>query len=105
MLPATAGRHSSCLGRDDLIGRLSGDEFAILLPAADDTKARATVQAIRERLAASPAPDLGRAVSASFGIATTADMPASLSQLLQAADQAMYVEKRARRKPGGAPPA
>ena len=96
-------RSQACLGRADLIGRLSGDEFAILLPAADETKARAIVQAIRERLAASPAPSLGHAVSASIGIATTADTPANLSQLLQAADQAMYVEKRARRKPGGAP--
>ena len=98
-------RSQACLGRADLIGRLSGDEFAILLPAADETKARAIVMAIRERLAASPAPSLGQAVSASFGIATTADTPANLSQLLQAADQAMYVEKRARRKAGGAPPA
>lgn len=91
-------RCKTCLGRDDFIGRLSGDEFAIFLPGSDETKARIVVRAIRGKLEAGPVPSLGRLVSASFGIATAAEASASLSQLLQAADQAMYAQKRERRK-------
>lgn len=87
-----------CLRSGDFIGRLSGDEFAIFLPASNQAKAAEIVQAIREQLQASPVAALGREVSASFGIATAGGTPLSLSQLLQAADQAMYAEKRAHRQ-------
>ena len=91
-------RCKSCLRSGDFIGRLSGDEFAIFLPASNQAKAAEIVQAIREQLQASPVAALGREVSASFGIATAGGTPLSLSQLLQAADQAMYAEKRAHRQ-------
>lgn len=91
-------RCKACLRSADFIGRLSGDEFAIFLPASDETTARELVRAIREQLQESPVASLGRKVSASFGIATGAAAPLSLSQLLQAADQAMYAEKRAHRQ-------
>lgn len=87
-----------CLRSGDFIGRLSGDEFAIFLAATDKAKAGEIVHAIREQLQASPVASLGRMVSASFGIATAGGTPLSLSQLLQAADQAMYAEKRAHRQ-------
>ena len=90
-------RCKACLGSDDFIGRLSGDEFAIFLPASDEAKACEIVQAIRGELAAGPVQSLARLVSASFGIATAAETSPSLSQLLQAADQAMYAEKRGSR--------
>ncbi len=91
-------RCKACLGRDDFVGRLSGDEFAIFLPGSDEARAREIIHAIRAQLASGPVPSLGRRVSASFGIATAAEPSPSLSQLLQAADQAMYVEKRKRRQ-------
>lgn len=90
-------RCKACLGSDDLVGRLSGDEFAIFLPGSGEAKAGDIVHAIRGQLDAYPVPALGRRVSASFGIATAAGSSPSLSQLLQAADQAMYLEKRNRR--------
>ncbi len=91
-------RCKACLGSGDFVGRLSGDEFAIFLPGAEEARARDIVRAIRDQLEASPVPSLGRRVSASFGIATAAGTATSLSQLLQAADQGMYVEKRHRRQ-------
>ena len=91
-------RSRDCLGPEGFIARLSGDEFAIFLPAADEARARDVVAAIRERLAAAPLPSLGLPVSASFGIATTAAEGTGLSQLLQAADQAMYTDKRSHRR-------
>lgn len=90
-------RCKACLGSDDFIGRLSGDEFAIFLPESDQARAHRIVEAIRGQLESGPVESLGRRVSASFGITTATGTPRSLSQLLQAADQAMYDEKRARR--------
>lgn len=90
-------RCKACLGREDFIGRLSGDEFAIFLPGSGEAEAGDIVQAIQRQLQAGPVASLGRRVSASFGVATAAGSAASLSQLLQAADQAMYAQKRARR--------
>jgi len=90
-------RSQACLGPGSFIARLSGDEFAILLPDCDEARAQAVVASIRQRLDASPVQPLGVCVSASFGIATTGDGPMSLAPLLHAADQAMYADKRARR--------
>jgi diguanylate cyclase (GGDEF)-like protein len=91
-------RSKACLGGGEFIARLSGDEFAIFLPGADEARAREVVAAVREKLTAHPLQDLGFHVAASFGVATTAGAAPSLSQLLQAADQAMYADKRARRR-------
>ena len=90
-------RSKACLGPDDFMARLSGDEFALFLPGADAARAGHVVATIRQRLAAEPVQPLGFHVAASFGIATTSGDGASLSQLLQAADGAMYADKRARR--------
>ena len=87
-------RCRACLGSDDFIGRLSGDEFAIYLANADEAKAGRVALAVRERLAADAVPPLGFMLSASLGSVTTHDPAVSVSQLLHAADQAMYAEKR-----------
>lgn len=91
-------RCKTSLGTEDFIGRLSGDEFAIFMPGSDQTQASRVVQSIRERLEAGPLQPEGIPISASFGIATAGGVATSLPQLLQAADQAMYAEKRVRRR-------
>lgn len=89
-------RCEAVLAGDGVVGRLSGDEFAILLPSCDRARAGVVVQALRERLRDGPVPSLGVPVSASFGIATREGTDLSLSALLKAADEAMFAEKRAR---------
>ena len=98
-LRALADHCKACLRPGDLLGRLSGDEFAIYLPDTGREQAQAIVDAIRARMAGSPVEPVGTLLSASFGIATTEGPDASFSQMLLAADQAMYAEKR-RRRPG-----
>jgi diguanylate cyclase (GGDEF)-like protein len=78
--------------RDDLLGRVGGEEFALLLPDAELAAARAVAERIREALrsatAATPA-----ALTLSVGIATLSPAVASSHALLHAADRALYEAK------------
>jgi len=81
----------------DLVGRLGGDEFGILLAAADDSgaaaKAAALVEVIREQHI-----DIGPqeiCIGASAGVQPF-QPEYSAAQLLDLADQAMYAQKLAK---------
>jgi diguanylate cyclase (GGDEF)-like protein len=77
----------------DLVSRVGGEEFAIVLPGVDRHGALSTAErlrrAVRDRL---HAPD-GRALSASFGIASFPEHGSDPAILLDSADQAMYAAK------------
>jgi diguanylate cyclase (GGDEF)-like protein len=93
-----------CLRPDDVIGRLSGDEFCLYLPGTDAECAARLVQRIQQALAqASPPHATASAppIQASFGIATLDPEHDSYPGLLARADQAMYRAKRESR--GGDP--
>lgn len=81
-----------------LLGRLSGDEFALFLGECTRQKAQAVIDAVREKLADGPPRLQGLPATASFGIAEY--MPgvnsADYDQLLVDADQSMYRQKRER---------
>jgi diguanylate cyclase (GGDEF)-like protein/PAS domain S-box-containing protein len=92
-------RQTDMVGRDagGLVARLGGDEFALLLPEADATGAEAVAARLVEALAA-PLEIGGRELrlGISIGVATFDENgcpPAS--ELLAAADRAMYVVKAA----------
>lgn len=76
----------------DAAARLGGDEFAVLLrnaPARDGDRIRDTlVSAIDQRLSRA-----GFAVTASCGVVTFDQPPASAAAALEAADRAMYAVK------------
>ncbi|MFA9217623.1 MAG: GGDEF domain-containing protein, partial [Sphingomonadaceae bacterium] len=95
------GRHRAALMRDsvrkvDMLGRVGGEEFALLLPGADREAAMTFAERLRERIASTPVPFDGRSVTvtASIGIATMSALDSGGDMALNRADQALYRAKR-----------
>jgi diguanylate cyclase (GGDEF)-like protein len=78
-------------GAGDLLGRLGGDEFGLIVPGAGEVQSRQIAKRLAE---ACP-----EGTSVSIGIATW-DKAEPPSHLLRRADQAMYRAKRLRYAPG-----
>jgi diguanylate cyclase (GGDEF)-like protein len=82
--------------KEDLAARLGGDEFAILMDdcgARDALKVATTISA-RINTFALTCNGHQRRMTASIGIACSADLCSSPSKLIEAADQACYTAKR-----------
>lgn len=82
------------LRADDLVGRLGGEEFAVLLPGTDQEGARLAAERCRRRIADSPI-DCGEvqlSVTTSIGGASRSGI-GSLEAMLREADEALYAAK------------
>ncbi len=99
MLKDVAMRLASCVGADDTVARMGGDEFTFLLhPGGDRDEALNRAIHVGERILASltePFVLSGREffVTASIGIALSPQDGDDLSQLMKNADTAMYHAK------------
>ncbi len=87
------------LRASDILGRIGGEEFAIVLPHTDLADATALADqmraALQQRLIVLPTETIS--VSASFGIAARAGTDVDLDELLRRADMALYAAKDAGR--------
>ena len=82
----------------DLLGRLSGDEFVIVLPNCDPARASLVASNITEALASPLWIDNRQVpISASMGISIYPDNATDIDTLMQQADAAMYKAKQAGR--------
>jgi diguanylate cyclase (GGDEF)-like protein len=81
---------------EDVVGRLGGDEFIVVLPdVSDDREAMAIAHRLQETLA-QPVDVVGGVpiqIRSSIGVAWSTEMDADT--LIAAADRAMYEAKRA----------
>lgn len=108
LLAMVGARFGTVLGQDDVLGRLAGDEFAVVLSAQHVDGAQAVADGLRHTLTESFAVHgMTLDVDASVGIATwsppqgerpPSETPATtMTELLRQADVAMYVAKHSRR--------
>jgi diguanylate cyclase (GGDEF)-like protein len=77
----------------DLLSRIGGDEFVLLLPDTDYADATTVVKRIQRRLAEA---DGGEPASITVGLVTWRSAPQNLEQLFVEADALMYHAKRNR---------
>jgi diguanylate cyclase (GGDEF)-like protein len=89
---------------DDQVGRLGGEEFAILLPQTSAADTALTAERVRRRLAGltvtittAAGPVLCNMITCSIGVATFPESGGSLDELQISADLAMYQAKHAGR--------
>lgn len=83
----------------ELIGRIGGEEFAILLPRIEADLALQRAESFRRALHTVPygPADARRSLTASFGIVSSANAGYNLRSLMTKADAALYVAKNAGR--------
>lgn len=80
----------------DIVGRVGGDEFAIIVPAGGEEEARLAGENVLARLAREKRPADQRQLSASIGVVAFSDLTVlSVESAMSAADLAMYEAKRA----------
>jgi len=77
----------------DLIARIGGDEFAILLPETGAEQARMVVQKLCEKLSAEMR-ESGWLVTFSVGVLTCTDPPQTVDEMIKIADGLMYEVKK-----------
>lgn len=76
---------------DDIVTRIGGDEFVLLLPQTDAPHAKRVVERLNEALLKEKI--RGIQVSVSFGYATKSGSPESLDTTFKVAEDDMYLEK------------
>ena len=83
---------------EDIVARIGGDEFAVLLPGVDTEKVQMALERVRGAVAKAEPADGVYPLSISLGH-TTCETPESLFDAFKQADQLMYMEKAARKHP------
>jgi len=78
----------------DVLARLGGDEFVLLMPQTDARQAKVILHRLRTALL-KVMHDSNWPVTVSIGAVTFVTLPASTAQMLEVADAAMYVAKKA----------
>lgn len=84
-----------CLRREDVLGRLGGEEFAIALPNAGYEGACTVAERLCAMVAAQPMPTGRGNIAITVSIGITLSMPGDTPEAaLQRADEAMYLAKK-----------
>jgi len=93
VLKCVAHMLSAAFRADDIVARMGGDEFAVLLPSTDATSGERLLERVRRIIAERNAEHPEMPVHVSLGL-STAESHRPLSVVLKEADARMYHEKR-----------
>lgn len=95
VLKEVAMRCRAILRQNDILARIGGEEFAILLPGADKEYGARVAQRLMAAIRSEPITTSALAfhVQASIGIAVRQDDDANLEAMLERADRALYLAK------------
>ena len=98
-LAATVQMIHGLLRGGDLMGRLGGEEFLVLMPDTDAVQARHAAERMRVTVEAAPVSFMGieRPLTVSIGVAEYRAEDGGFGPLLLRADRALYVAKRSGR--------
>lgn len=101
VLIAAAARLSGCLRPCDMIARIGGEEFLVILPETGFNAAHNMAETLRRSINDTPLPvprqPKGIAATVSFGMAMGGVGTTHLDSLLESADRALYAAKAAGR--------
>ncbi|MGE4218752.1 MAG: diguanylate cyclase [Alphaproteobacteria bacterium] len=95
-LKAAARACAAQLRKQDMFGRIGGEEFAAILPETGLSEARLVAEKLRSLMRQLAVPDGGGStllLSASFGVAALDTSDQNLDQLMARADRALYRAK------------
>jgi diguanylate cyclase (GGDEF)-like protein len=99
VLVEIVARCRGVLGPTDVLARLGGEEFVVLLPRHDAARAAAMAECLRSAMASAPVkgPLGSSSITISIGGACARPGEFSIDELLLRADNALYAAKRAGR--------
>lgn len=85
--------------QEDIVARVGGEEFALLLPGTDLRDAMAIADQLCRKVGSTPLEmtAIGLPMTSSFGVAAISEKDTSLHDIVQRADRALYRSKRAGR--------
>jgi diguanylate cyclase (GGDEF)-like protein len=85
--------------KEDIVARVGGEEFAVLLPGTGLRDALALADRLCDKIGTNPMDltSVGLPMTSSFGVATLSDQDTDLDDMLRRADRALYRSKRAGR--------
>jgi len=96
VLKSIAALLRKSLRRSDYIARWGGEEFTLLLPETQLDVSEMLLNRLRMRIANEVIPEIGRAVTLSFGV-TAFGKSDTAGDLVKRVDQALYQSKEAGR--------
>ncbi|MBN2099105.1 MAG: diguanylate cyclase [Dehalococcoidia bacterium] len=96
LLRRTASVLAATFRARDVVSRIGGDEFAVLLPGADSSGAEKALARVRDNLFVHNSKYRGTNLSLSVGVAT-GEEGCQLADLMREADDRMYQEKQAKK--------
>ncbi len=86
---------TECSRPTDLVGRFGGEEFCVVLPGVEVDVAARVAERMRQGVKQGDGKefDVGLKITASFGVSSLLNRPPTHKELLEQADEALYVAK------------